>query len=118
MQCKVNCHCKTNWPGANNRDWPTRLWRVEPYGAHIVKWLVVVARHGLALKLLPHFQIPLVCPNAWMSDAARLVIGTRNIERQTMFINGVVSKFRITSLAHGIPSVFQAAALYSDFAAG
>jgi hypothetical protein len=45
-----------------------------------------------ALERSPHFLIAFCRPDAWVLDAARLVVGTRDVERKAVFVDEDVTE--------------------------
>ncbi len=63
--------------------------------------------HGSALQVRPHLRIPLRCPDARRVDVLRLVIGTGNVERQAVLVDGVVLELGIAGSAARFPGFLE-----------
>src|SRR5204863_5094237 len=115
VQREIDRRRKPDWPGANNYHRPMlaassrQLWRLVD-----LERFVIVARHALTLQRVPHRLVALDRPDARRVDAERLVIGARDIERQTMFVDRVAREFLVALGAAGGHRVLQRSTAHRD----
>src|SRR6266566_990931 len=64
-----------------------------------------------ALQRSPHLAVALGGPDHRPIDAARLVVGPRDVERQTMLVDRVGGEFRVHDFARHIECLLERAAL-------
>src|SRR5713226_4647726 len=69
------------------------------------------ARRHSALQRRPHLLVALRGPEHRPIDAARLVVGARDVERQAMLVDRVRGEFRIHDLARGIERLLERSAV-------